>query len=33
MTEVFIYDHVRTPRGRGKKWSGLTPGAYHAREQ
>ncbi|RWX22829.1 acetyl-CoA C-acyltransferase, partial [Rhizobium leguminosarum] len=19
MTEVFIYDHVRTPRGRGKK--------------
>ncbi|HAU77628.1 MAG TPA: acetyl-CoA C-acyltransferase, partial [Agrobacterium sp.] len=19
MTDVFIYDHVRTPRGRGKK--------------
>ncbi|MEI8164469.1 MAG: acetyl-CoA C-acyltransferase, partial [Betaproteobacteria bacterium] len=23
MTEVFIYDHVRTPRGRGKADGGL----------
>ncbi len=23
MAEAFIYDHVRTPRGRGKKTGGL----------
>ena len=24
MTDVFIYDHVRTPRGKGKPDSALT---------